>query len=295
MTSAKHQITAHGIDGSRVSLGALRDMTSWLADGVDRAMRLRAEGRSSAPGARPRWLVGSDDVKVTGLHQGSMILNMESTPLRELLSVEQAQTSFWPDAPVGDETPLDLLLDSLDDALAKRADSERLDAGMLDILSEGKSLFARHGIQRLSMQSGWRSGKTLEITDADFEMIRELRSATPPPDYSKVTGRLDGLWVSARAFAIEIPDGVKLRGVLPPGVDVSELGKLLDSSVVAEGQVLFKPSGNPLRLDATHIAAATEADLRWQRVPSSKPRGSRPRPSPVDGPRMEDFEGAFAG
>ncbi len=291
--SSRHQIIARGIDGGHVSLSAMRDLTSWLASGVDRAMRLRIEGRSSAPGRRPEWLVASDDVKITALRAGSLQMEVESTPLQELLPDLFAHAPFWPSAPLADETPFDLLLDGLDDALAGRVDSERIDTGLLSILEEGKTLFSRHGVQHLSFESLSRPRAVVTLDEPRLAMVKTLLAATPQPQHTRIMGTLDGLIASARAFFLELEDGSRLRGVLPSALDPLEINQWFRQEVLVDGQLLFKPSGNLLRIDATGITHATEADARWRGL-SRLPASGRRERSASNPASLEDFFGALA-
>lgn len=180
---------------------------------------------------------------------------------------------LFPSGTEAGATALDLFLDAADDAVSGRRDSERLDAGVLEVLARAGSLFAKGGT-KLSVG---REGRSPVIVDAAAaQTIRTLADETPASRVSRVRGVLDTLTVSTKTFVLRLEDGRLLRGYA--SVPVFEILKgLLGRDAVLEGAVAFRPSGEALRIEAESASLATAADVLWTKLPRVEPTTSRPR------------------
>ena len=82
--STSYEIHLDGVHAGDLSLGVLRDLTDLVVDGTIRATRLAVEGRSTARGIAPAWLAECCDVRLVGLREGSLILDVAARPLGEI-------------------------------------------------------------------------------------------------------------------------------------------------------------------------------------------------------------------
>ena len=78
---------------------------------AERTTRLLATGESTVKGNRPSWLEKSIDFTVTGIEQGSTILEIDAPLLSETANKQFSQMVLWGTWP-GDES-LDELLSEL--------------------------------------------------------------------------------------------------------------------------------------------------------------------------------------
>lgn len=179
--TAEYEIQLEGVHARDLPLGVLRDLADLVVEGSSRAARLAAEGRSTARGGAPVWLGEAADVRLVGLREGSLVLDVTARPLAEI-----APGVF----PAGaQETAFDLLMSAIDDALHGRRDSERLDLGMLQTLVKARALFGR-GAQRLRFAR--RGGASIELTQPAAENLQRLATEMPPSRIDRVVG--DALW-----------------------------------------------------------------------------------------------------
>src|SRR5690606_29965729 len=155
-----------------------------------------------------------------------------------------------------DATALDLFLDAADDACSGRKDSERLDAGVLEVLTRAGSLFSKGGT-RLELSRPDRPTIVLDPTAA--VLIRSLADHTPPAQVSRVRGELDALAVSTRVLVLRLDEGQLLRG-FAGAVPLDQLKSLLGTQVILEGPVTFRPSGEALRIEVDSASPATPGD-----------------------------------
>ena len=269
----RYQLHAEGVNADDLSLVVLRDLCDLLIEGSARAARLAVEGRSVARGAQPPWLAAASDLRVVEYRTGSLRMGVAApTLLSAAPDMFAQQQLFWAVKPAND-TALDVFLDALDDAAAGSKDSERLDAGILDVIGRAEGLFAR-GATRLTI--GKDKG-TRHVIDPDaMRSVHDLSAQTPSPRVARVSGVLDVLTYSARAFVLRVghDEKVSLRGVASQAA-FDEMMPLLGKSVVVEGQVAYRPSGNPSRIEIDKAWLAGDADVVWERLPTQVSGASR--------------------
>jgi hypothetical protein len=285
-----YSVLLEGVDARDLSLGVLRDLCELFLEGAQRSARLVAEGRSVARGKVSTWAVSAADLRVSRYAPGSLDLGLQAPRLADVAPEIFAQEPLFPAGTKADATAFDLFLDAADDAAHGRRDSERLDAGVLEVLARASSLFSR-GRTRLTVT---REGRAPSILDASSaQIIRTLADETPASRVARVRGVLDTLTVSTRTLALRLADGRVLRGFAASAV-FDTLKPFLGGDVVVEGPVVFRPSGEALRIEVESAARASEADVIWAQLPIVEPTVSRPRPS-VSPAGLDAFFGRWPG
>jgi hypothetical protein len=286
----RYQLHAEGVSAADLSLVVLRDLCDLLIEGSTRAIRLAVEGRSVARGAQPPWLAAASDLRVVEYREGSLQMGVVApTLLSAAPETFSQQQLFWTLRPAND-TALDVFLDAVRDAAAGTKDSERLDAGILDVITRAEGLFAR-GSTRLTISGG--KGQCVTIDPDTLRCVRDLSEQTPSPRVARVSGVLDVLTYSARAFVLRVgsDEKVSLRGIASAGA-FDELMPLLGKHVVVEGQVAYRPSGNPSRIEIDKAWLAGEGDVVWERLPVQVSAALRPAAST---PELASLYGKWPG
>lgn len=289
-TKKEYSVVLEGVDALDLSVGVLRDLCDLLLEGSQRSARLVAEGRSVARGTAPAWVSAAADCHVTRFARGSLDLGVSARSLVDVAPEIFAQQQLFPAGTAPDATAFDLFLDAAEDAANGRRDSERLDAGVLDVLARTGNLFAKGGT-RLSLGRLGHSNVVLDPTSAG--VIRALKEETPPTCVIRLRGVLDALTVSTQAIVLRLDDNRVIRG-FARGVDQEQLKHLLGTAVVIEGSVNFRPSGEALRIEVDSVVAATPGAVIWAQLPRYEPRTPRSRPSNV-GPDLDAFFGKWPG
>jgi hypothetical protein len=247
---------ARGIDHAPL----LRDLLGLLVDGCQQATRLYVDGRSTAPGMVPSWLESAAAFDVTSIHGHT--IELAAPPLADMVGKESPRHELLSAAPPG-KSSLDLLEDSLEDALEGRADSDRYDPPLMATL-EGFGKLSRYGVEEIQVING----RELRIDRRGIEAIRSLRSRIPQDRRVMVAGKLETIRHSDRAFTLVLASGEVLRGIATDPIDPSELANLFGKPALVSGLVKFRPSGSVLRVEAERIepAAAGEVSL-WSDLP----------------------------
>jgi hypothetical protein len=254
--TTQYEIRLEGVHASDLPLGLLRDLADFVVEGSSRAARLAAEGRSTARGAAPAWLGDSSDVRLVGLREGSLALDVTARPLAEWAP------EIFP--VVTDETAFDLLIGAMEDAQHGRRDSERLDAGMLQTLVKTRVLFGR-GATRLRITR--RNEPPIELSESGVEIFQKLATETPASKVDRIVGVLDSLTMSTRTSLLKLADGVSLKGNVGASVELDFLKGLLGREVVVDGTVGFRPSGRLQRIEIDRVDLATAHDVLWRQTP----------------------------
>jgi len=269
---------------------AVRVLVDWLTDGIDRALRLRLEGRSAAQGPRPRWLSASRAVGVERLAAGSIDLALSTPTLGELFGqtpqLQQGALDLFSFR--ASQTPLEVFREALDDALHERDDAQTLDAGLLDHIATAKALFDL-GAEEIVLQGSDRL-PDVNLSASALERVRRLADRTPLARRVRVMGRLYDLNVKNGGFEMEVGADA-LRGALVRQ-RFDDLAGLLNKLVMAEGDLTYRPSGRPLRFEAHAMREATDRDAHWATLPAPQRARRAPKVASPNGMGLDDL---FAG
>ena len=289
-----YEILLTGVDADDLSLTTLRELCDLFVEGAQRSARLAAEGRSLARGAQPAWIAAVADLRMTKLQHGSLDMAISAPALEDAAPEIFAGQSLYPFMPVRRaSTAFDLFLDAAEDAVQSRQDSERLDAGILELLTRSGPLF--RGGCTLSVSS--HGGRELTLDAVTMPSIKVMADQTPASRVGRVQGTLDTLTMSTKNLALRLTDGRVLRG-FSGGVEPETLRELLGHVVVVEGVISYKPSGEPLRIEVDSATLARPADELWSMLPRVEP-GTRTRvpspPSSSPGPSLSDVFGKWPG
>ncbi len=263
MITRRIRISGPGARGVRVEGALLRDLLDVLVDGCQQAVRLRVEGRSTAQGKPPAWVTRAASFDVVTLKEGSTVLVVEAPSLAEAVPEQFAQADlFTPVEPA--RSCLDLLEESLRDALEGKPESDAYDDGLIRTF-ENFSNVLRHDVEAVEFMDGTR----LRVDLRGVEACRRLRNAIPPDQRVRIAGKLDVLRHSDRMFTLILESGSPVRGVVASeAIDLAALGAMWGGSAVVSGVAKFRPSGSLLRIEAEVIERAGEKDLSlWGTLP----------------------------
>ena len=256
-------MTGRAARGARISSSVLRDLLDVLVDATRGAVRLRVEGRSSAPGALPAWLSCAAQFDFIGVGEGSTALLIEAPQLVDIApGLFQQRDLFHPFH--GDCTALDLLEDSIDEASRGQLDTDLYDQGLLSTLRNFDRVL-RSGYEAMEFGDVARPRPVIVGRETVDQMDRLLR-ATPPPQAARISGKLDTIRHSDRMFTLLLEDGQSLKGVAE-GIATEKLAELFGSIVLVTGRAVFRPSGRILRLDADGVEGAGDGRAVWSTVP----------------------------
>jgi len=263
------RLIGSGMKGARISALTFKELLSVLVDGSKGALRFRAEGRSTARGADPSWLMKAADFELVQLSEGSTILTIDSPPVVEAAPEKFAQKDiFWRNLE-GTESAFEMFEEVLSDATVGKADSDLFDESLLAVCIRLSAVFAR-GVENIEITNGSPLSPRLIVTPEQIEQVATLRKQTPMPQVAKVSGIMNMIRASDKVFELCLESGESIRGIAQEH-DTDRLGQLFGKRVLVGGRVVFRPSGGILRIEATKIEAVDSTPALWAKAP--KPIG----------------------
>lgn len=278
----KHTIELDGPEahGARVSIHVLRVLSTALLNTAQRALRLRVEGRSNLQG-KAAWLDAATDFQLVGLRDKCTVLEWEAPTLEEAAPEIFAQLPLWDSAPPRDLSSFSLVEETLRDAVQGNAESDILDRGVLDAVAAFRRVLDL-GFDALSL-NGMPTGAPVTLTRQSLETAECLRKSSPPTERVIISGWLDQLTWSDRAFRLRLSSGQSVRGLLPPE-RTDFYATLWGKKVTVDGEARFKPSGTLSLVIAGNIQDAVASDTVWEQMPCPRMHavaGARPEtPTP---------------
>lgn len=282
------RLVGPGVEGGRVPIELLQVLTETLLEAAQRSTRLRVEGRSNLHG-KGSWLKAATNIRLVGIRSGSTILELEAPELGSAAPAIFQQLALWEPSINREQSALSLVEEALGDALAGNTNSDLLDRRVLNSFASFSRTLAS-GIDEVILNGTEPCTRVIEITRDGLRTAERLRKEAPAPQRVAVSGQLDQLTGSKRAFQLRLPAGQRLRGVLPPG-DPSEYAPLFTQNVVVYGDAIFRPSGVLSRIEASSIRPAGPADVFFERIPIpnvGSHRERKPRAQPPLGTTLGD-------
>ncbi len=269
MSRIKYKIRIGGLqtpDGT-ISIKALREVLDVLLESSERGLRLAVQGESVKRGKVPSWLSKSLDFTITGLDEGSTVLDLEAPVLGETALEQIAEQDLWYSKPAPEDTALTLLSRSVRDTTAENLESDTYDAGVLEGLLSFESIL-RNFAQRIEFDSDERPQEHFELGCDEIEKIRRLKTYTPEPMTFVVSGELDMIQHSSKRFHLLVTDSQSMPGTVDPEfLNAEDLRQWWGKKVTIKGLVHFRPSRKVRLIEAQVIKAKEEGEEVFERVP----------------------------
>lgn len=243
----------------------LRDLLDLVLDGCRKTVRLRAEGRSSAPGTLPAWLIEATDFEVMGLREGSAIVDLEASALGDLVAERFRQAPPLPGLDLS-RSSLSIFAETFEQTLRGDEDSDLQDPSLLKTLADFSKLF-RSGIDRVEMRDlSPRTPRTVDLQPDRLDKLERLWRMTPPSQSVRLAGRLDSIRQSDRTLSLVLASGETLRAIAV-GVEPLDLAAYFGENVLILGVAVFRPSGSVLRIEVEDVERVSGDIGIWSRMP----------------------------
>jgi hypothetical protein len=268
MNSRHYRLRLHGLDSPSGTIRAreLHEVLSALLATSERAVRVAALGESASAGGKPGWLKASLDFVVTGISEGSTVLEIDAPCLGETALDQFSQQDFWIAAPRAEDTALSLAAAAVQEAGSPGMSGERFDAGVLSAVLKIGKVLPRTASVELLPGAGATGGFHLDATA--FERLEERKKQLPPPRAFVVSGTLDRIEHSRRRFVLVLPDSHRLAGRSHTEfLDLEQLRTLWGRKVTLEGMVHFKPNGTPRMMEARKLKPQEPGEEMFERMP----------------------------
>lgn len=181
------RLVGHAAPGARLRAILLRDLLDVLIEGTRRALRLRIEGRSTAPGTPPAWLDEAAAFEVIGLNQANAEVILDVPNLGDAFPSMFHQGDLFRVS--GQHRAFDVLIASIENAARGPAESNLLDGGLLETLTGFDRIFQK-GVESIA----FRGGSPCVLRAEHLARIRQLASNTPKTKRPQLTEDKARLW-----------------------------------------------------------------------------------------------------
>jgi hypothetical protein len=251
-------------DDGAIDLDRLEIIAQYMRDIAKGALQMRMFGSSYKRGRETEDIAKALKIRLTGLSQGSTILHLECQPFRATL--RNVQGNLFHQAilqKLPDQTPVSLVMESFQDALAPENNGEMLDKHLLKDLQNFKKVLVNEA-QMLEF-SNRGSLPDLQLRMADFTRLKSIEEQTPSPQPVLISGIVEELKFS-KAKVTFIPDkGRPITGFLGEAVPASEMAKYWGQKVTIRGTAHFRPSGQMGFVEIGKVSLAEQGDAYFSR------------------------------
>lgn len=275
-TSHLLRITGPATRNGRPSLAGVGSVMASIANAAREATCMRFRHASRIKGRRPDWLrnaaeLNPVDIQEAGDH--SKIVIVEAPSLGEAAAEVYREKGLFDTFPGEDKTALDVLNETIGVIAERNAASEWYDTDLLKRIEKFGARFKEQGVARVGMGTldgmGIETLPTTTIDETTMEAAASLYRQSPKPRRVRVSGKLDMLRASDRAFDLLLNDETRIRGVWEDELE-SIIG-LLARQVVVDAVAVFRPSGTLLRIEAGAMQEASADDAYFSKLPQPLP------------------------
>jgi len=246
MKTTKYKLKIKGLKtpSGTISLIALKELSEILIESSEKALRLIVEGTSTKKGQIPIWLRESLNFNVTGIKEGSTVLEIEAPQLITTAQEKIAQLDLWSIIPNPKDTALTVWGRSYKDAINEKYESELLDRGLLNSFISFKEFIDRHA-EAIELNS--RTDKIISkvgLSVKQLTKVEKLILATPEPKVVMLSGLFNIIEHLTSRFTLNLEIGEKIQGEFDRSVlNPEEMRKYWGSKVTLRGLADFKPNG----------------------------------------------------
>jgi len=250
-----------------ITFSALKSIIDILSEGSERALRLALEGESVKRGIVPSWLSASADFVLKDMKKGSTVLVFEAPTLGSVAEEQIKQPDLWNRVPSPDETAITVLSKTIADAENENLDSDNLDRGVLETLTEFKRLLNGTDV-KIELTSEKRKQDRFRLDSVSYQKINNIKNETPEPQAVLLTGFLNMIQHSQRRFELTMENGQTVRGKMDETtINIEQMRSLWSKKVTVKGVLYYTPSKKPRFLEAEIITSKQTGDDIFNTIP----------------------------
>lgn len=260
--------------GGRPSLTGVGSVMASIGTAAREATCMRFRHASRIRGRRPDWLreaVDLDPVDIQVAADHSKIVIIEAPALGEAAAAMYEHRGLFDTFPLEQQTALDVLSQTLGEIAARNAASDWYDTDLLKRVEKFRAYFKQQGISAVGLGTltgaGIEALPTATIDQSTIDAAASLYRQSPKARRVRVSGKLDMLRDSDRAFDLMLADSTRIRGVWEE--ELGSILTLLGRQVVVDALAVFRPSGSLLRIEAGAMEEAGADDAYFSKMPKA--------------------------
>jgi len=260
----------------RPSFTGVGSVMASIGTAAREATCMRFRHASRIKGRRPDWLREVADlnpVDIQDAGDNAKIVVFEAPRLGKAAAEVYERKGLFDTFPKETETAIDVLSQTVGVIAARNAASEWYDTDLLKRMESLGTVFKRQGVTAVGLGAfngaGAATLPSATIDAATVDAAESLHRQSPKSQRVRVSGKLDMLRDSDRAFDLLLQDGARVRGVWED--DLGAILALLGKQVVVDALAVFRPSGTLLRIEAGGMEEASTDDGYFSKLPRPAP------------------------
>lgn len=278
MQTTRHilRISGSSSRGGRPTFAGVGSVMAAIGTAAREATCMRFRHSSKIKGRRPDWLREATDLNPVDIQDAgdhSKIVIIEAPSLGGAAAEMYRNQGLFDTFPSEQETAIDVLGQTVGVIAARNAASEWYDTDLLKRMEKFRSFFRQHGVSAVGLATlngaGIETLPTATIDQATIDAAETLHRQSPKARRVRISGKLDMLRDSDRAFDLLLADGTRIRGVWED--DLGAIIQMLRKQVVVDALAVFRPSGSLLRIEAGAMEAASDDDAYFSKLPMPAP------------------------
>lgn len=253
-----------------IPMRALKELCDALIESSERVLRLSIEGSSVKRGKTPVWVKKSVDFTITGIHNGSTVVEMEAPTLGEAAPAQIQQQDLWYNLPTPEDTAISLLSKSVTDIASEELDSRYFDGGVLRSLLTFKRFFANYA-GGFELRARGNRPEGFAMDPERIEKVDRLNIKIPDPRAVVVSGLFNVIEHAGGRFQLQLQSGEKITGMIEPEyLKLEDMRNLWGKQATIKGIAHFQPSGKIRFIKAEVIKSFEAGEEIFKVAPQSQ-------------------------
>jgi hypothetical protein len=254
-------------ENGTIDLQRLAIIASGIRNIAEGALQIRLRGVSLTKGRKKASLAEALRVSLTGIKNGSTILQLNAKQFSKTLEPYQTDL-FRQEAQqnLPNHTPVSLFIETFRDATLEGGNQDLLDKALLKELRQFKKAF--QGDNEVFVVTNEGTIPVLELKKPDFRKIQELDEEIPDSEPILINGIVEELKYSKLKVKIKTSDGI-VDGFLSDELTSTEIAQYWGKEVTIVGTAHFKGGGKSV-IEISRIFDAAEGDKYFSRKPRAE-------------------------
>lgn len=254
-------------ENGTIDLQRLATIATGMRNIAEGALQMRLRGISLTKGRKKVSLSEALRVSLTGIKNGSTILQLNADKFSKTLEPFQTDL-FRQDAQqnLPDHTPVSLFIESFRDATLEDGNKDLLDKSLLKELKLFKKAFQSDNEVFVISNEG--TIPALELKKPDFKRIQELDEDIPDSEPILINGIVEELKYSKLKVKIKTNEGI-VDGFLSDELASDDIAQYWGKEVTIGGTAHFKGGGRSV-IEISRIFEVNPGDQYFSRKPKSE-------------------------
>lgn len=270
MNKIKHTINLKGfnLEKGKISFSLLEKLSNHIVSLAESTMLSFIEGKSlKKRGKLPDWLKKSIDFQLTGINEGSTILDIEAPQLSETLdAIPRVLFEDIKPNEIIKNSALGFSMYAYEQVINEKYDSYLLDKNLLKEMSNFNQFLVANESQIIITNQNNKKSST--ISKKYLEKIKNVEINTPEPVRAKITGILDLIKHSNKQLELLVQNK-RIRAYLSEKVVLSDIVKFFGKEITVVGLVNYKPSNEAKSIEISSFEESNDDDSFFKTIPET--------------------------